>query len=156
MWHDNIHAAIQSLHPGADLIRDYAWTMGADGEPFMQKWDTEKLGSLDLAAIETEALRLANIIPVPQSITRRQCARQLFVDEMITGPEMVAMTSTGTPPAMINIMFDAMLEPDKWLAQADFAADTYERNNPLLISVMESTGASSEDIDNFFRKAAIL
>jgi hypothetical protein len=154
MWHDNIHQAIQSLHPGADLIRDYTWMMGADGEPFMQKWDTEKLGPLDLAAIEAEALRLASIVPVPQTITRRQCARELFIREMISGPEMVAMTATGTPPAMIETVFAAMPQANQWLARADFAADTYERSNPLLVGIMTDSGSTAADIDQFFIEAA--
>lgn len=154
MWHDKIHAAIQSLHPGADLIRDYMWSMGANGQPFMQKWDADKLGKLDLAAIEAEALRLASIVPVPATITRRQCARELFIREMISGPEMVAMTATGTPPAMIEAVFGAMPETAQWVARADFAADTYERTNPLLVGIMTASGATSADIDQFFREAS--
>ena len=154
MWHDNIHAAIKSLHPGADMIRDYMWVMSADGEPFMQKWDTEKLGPLDLAAIEAEALRLASIVPVPQTITRRQCARELYTLKMITGPEMVAMTATGTPPALIEKVFKALPEADQWIARADFAADTYERSNPLLVGIMKASGTSEAGIDHFFREAS--
>jgi hypothetical protein len=154
MWHDNIHAAIQSLHPGADLIRDYTWMMGANGEPFMQKWDAGKLGPLDLAAIEAEAVRLASIVPVPATISRRQCARELFIREMISGPEMVAMTATGTPPAMIETVFAAMPQADQWLARADFAADTYERSNPLLVGIMTASGSTAADIDQFFREAS--
>jgi hypothetical protein len=154
MWHDNIHAAIQSLHPGASLIHDYMWVMGADGEPYMQKWDTDKLGKLDLAAIEAEAVRLASVVPVPATITRRQCARELFIREMITGPEMVAMTATGTPPAMIETVFAAMTQADQWIARADFAADTYERLNPLLAGIMTASGSTAADIDQFFIEAA--
>jgi len=154
MWHDNIHQAIRSLHPGANPIRDYAWTMGTDGEPFMQRWDAGKLGPLDLAAIEAEALRLASIVPVPQTITRRQCARELFIREMITGPEMVAMTATATPPAMIETVFTAMPQVDQWVARADFAAATYERSNPLLVGIMTASGSTAADIDQFFIEAA--
>ena len=156
MWHDKIHAAIQSLHPGASLLHDYLWVIGADGEPFMQKWDAGKLGPLDLAAIEAEALRLASETPVPTSITRRQCARELFKREMITGPEMVAMTATGTPPPMIEQVFAAMPEVAQDEARADFAAGTYERDNPLLVFVLESSGRSSAEIDDFFNKAALI
>lgn len=92
-------------------------------------------------------------LPTP-AITRRQCARELFERSMITGPEMVAMTRTGTPPAMIETIFASMPEPDQWVARADFAADQYERSNPLLIGVMTSTGATPEQIDDFFIKAA--
>jgi hypothetical protein len=154
MWHDNIHAAIQSLHPGASLIHDYVWVMGADGEPYMQKWDTDKLGPLDLAAIEAEALRLASIVPVPATITRRQCARELFERERISGPEMVAMTATGTPPADIESMFALMPDNEQWIARSDFAADTYRRDNPLLVFIMTASGSTAADIDDFFIEAA--
>jgi hypothetical protein len=102
---------------------------------------------------EPEPAPLPPISTVPQSITRRQCARQLFESQMITGPEMVAMTATGTPPAMIEQIFSQMPEEAQWIARADFAADTYHRTNPLLVSVMQASGATSADIDNFFREA---
>jgi hypothetical protein len=153
MWHDNIHAAIQSLYPTALRVHDWLWVSYPDG-PRMDYWNADKLGPLDLAAIEAEALMLASIVPVPASITRRQCARELFIREMISGPEMVAMTATGTPPAMIEAVFAAMPEADQWIARADFAADTYERSNVLLNSLMTSTGATSADIDQFFREAS--
>jgi hypothetical protein len=93
--------------------------------------------------------------PVPQSITRRQCARELFSRQMISGLEMVNMTATGTPPAMIEAVFAAMPQADQWVARADFAADTYERSNALLNSLMASAGATPSDINGFFRSAAI-
>jgi hypothetical protein len=104
------------------------------------------------------------VLPVPQSITRRQCARELFKREMISGPEMVAMTATGTPPAMVEVIFAAIDDEDEQSeARADFAADTYQRSNPLLTGVMtdaitaQTPGATeamiNAAIDDFFRKA---
>ena len=91
--------------------------------------------------------------PVPQSITRRQCAIELRERQLITPLEALNMTRTGTPPAMIQSIFDDMVENDRILAETDFAADTYMRTNPLLIQIMTSTGATAEDIDDFFRSA---
>ena len=91
--------------------------------------------------------------PVPQSITRRQCAIELRGRTLITPLEALNMTKTATPPAMIQTIFDAMTENDKILAETDFAADTYLRTNPLLIQIMTSTGATEEEIDGFFRSA---
>lgn len=102
--------------------------------------------------------------PIPDSITRRQCARELFKREMVTGPEMVAMTATGTPPAMVEVIFAAIEdENEESEARADFAADTYQRSNPLLAGVMtdaikaQTPGATeaiiNAAIDDFFRKA---
>lgn len=92
--------------------------------------------------------------PAPANITRRQCARELFKREMISGPEMVAMTATGTPPAMIEEMFALMPDNEQWIARSDFAADTYMRDNPLLVFIMTASGSTSDDIDEFFRVAA--
>ena len=91
--------------------------------------------------------------PVPQSITRRQCAIELRERQLITPTEALNMTRTGTPPAMIQSIFDDMVENDRILAETDFAADTYLRTNPLLIEIMTSTGATEEDVNDFFRSA---
>lgn len=115
--------------------------------------DTVNIGDTYANGIFTPA---TPILPVPSSITRRQCARALFARQMISGPEMVAMAATGTPPAMILAAFSAFPEAERWVALTDFAAATYLRTNPLLVGIMTSTGASSADIDDFFRAAASL
>jgi hypothetical protein len=94
--------------------------------------------------------------PVPASITRRQCARQMLAMGLITGAEALAMTKTGDPPAMVAGAFALMTPEDAVLAEIDFAADTYLRSNPLLISLMTATGANSAAIDQFFRDASAL
>jgi len=96
------------------------------------------------------------VVPVPGSITRRQCARAMFTQGLITGAEALAMTQNGTPPAMVETMLVAMADDLEMLARIDFAADTYLRSNPLLIALMEGTGADSTDIDAFFITAAAL
>ena len=93
--------------------------------------------------------------PVPQQITRRQCAIELRERSLITPTEALDMTKYGDVPAMISQVFSTMTDADRIIAETDFAADTYERTNPLLIQVMTSTGASEEDIDDFFRDASI-
>lgn len=92
--------------------------------------------------------------PVPQSITRRQCAIELRERQLITPLEALNMTKTATPPAMIQSIFDSMQESDGIIAETDFAADTYMRNNQLLIQIMTATGATSDQIDDFFIQAA--
>jgi hypothetical protein len=109
-----------------------------------------------LAAGGQIAAYVAPPAPVPASITRRQCARELFNRQMITGDEMVAMTATGTPPASIEDMFALMPDNEQWIARSDFAADTYLRDNPLLVFIMTASGSTSADIDGFFREAATL
>ena len=91
---------------------------------------------------------LANV-----AITRRQCAIELRERQLITPTEALNMTRTGIPPAMIQSIFDTMTDTDRILAETDFAADNYIRTNELLNQIMTSTGATEEEIDDFFRSA---
>lgn len=92
--------------------------------------------------------------PVPQSITRRQCAIELRERTMITAQEALNMTKYGDVPTMISQLFAQMADEDRIKAETDFAADTYMRTNPLLISIMTQSGSTEEDIDQFFRDAS--
>lgn len=98
---------------------------------------------------------VAPLPSVPQSITRRQCAIELRERQLITPLEALNMTKTATPPAMIQAIFDSMQESDGIIAETDFAADTYLRTNPLLIQIMTASGATKEEIDDFFRQAVM-
>ena len=92
--------------------------------------------------------------PVPQSITRRQCAIELRERTLITPQEALAMTKYGDVPLMISNYFQSMSNTDIIKAETDFAADTYLRSNPLLIQIMTTSGANTQQIDDFFRSAA--
>jgi hypothetical protein len=140
---------------------DGSFVIERDGNPYHVTLDDPLFTEVDAEAegmdLEPDPLIIAPSFPKPTvTITRRQCARELFKREMITGTEMVAMTATGTPPPMIEQLFAAMPEADQDEARADFAAGTYERTNPLLLFVLESSGRSSAEIDDFFNKAALL
>lgn len=95
---------------------------------------------------------------VPQSITRRQCALQLLAMGAITAQEALDMTKTATVPAAIAQILDAqvangaMTAEQRILAEIDFAAMNYYRNNSLL-SLM---GLTEQEIDGFFIAAAQL
>lgn len=94
-------------------------------------------------------------LPIPK-ITRRQCSKQLFTMGMISSAEAIAMASWAEAPQMIESIFASMPEPDQTNARIDFASELYERQNPLLNSVMTAAGSTSTDIDNFFIAAASL
>lgn len=99
----------------------------------------------------------AAIPPVPDQITRRQCALQLLAMGQITDVEALAMTRDGTPPAAIQAYISALPSPsDRTLALIDFAAMNYERSNPLLGAILSANGATSEEGDQFFIAAAAL
>ena len=119
----------------------------------------------DVAALYQTMLEDPSTIPwdgkpqpvaVPFSITRRQCAMQLFKQQIISGGDAISMTQTGVPPAAIQAYFDTLPEPDRTIAIMDFAAVDYYRNNPLINSIMTINNMSSEDVDNFFIAASEL
>ena len=91
----------------------------------------------------------------PESITRRQCAMQMFITEMITGAEAIAMTQSGIPPASVQVYIDTLPEPDRTMAIMDFAATNYFRNNPLIDALMLANGMTNEEVDQFFIEAFV-
>lgn len=92
---------------------------------------------------------------VPAVITRRQCALEMMARGLITPQEALAMTKTGEAPSMVSSMFFQLpTEADRVSAEIDFAADSYLRDNPLLVGLMTAVGASESDIDAFFVSSA--
>lgn len=117
------------------------------GEQTIRPWTQEE--------IDTALLQRRKML-VPESITRRQCAMMMFSTQMITGPEAVAMTQSGIPPAAVQAYLDTMPEPDRTMAIMDFAASSYYRENPLLLALMIANNMTEEDVDNFFIAAGKL
>lgn len=91
---------------------------------------------------------------VPESITRRQCAMQMFAGGMITDAEGIAMTQSGVPPAAVQAYLDTLPEPQRTMATMDFAATNYFRNNPLLAALMTLNNMTENDVDQFFIAAS--
>jgi hypothetical protein len=119
-----------------------------------------RTGEVIYSAEELEAIALREaqraLPKIPKAITRRQCALQLRAMGMITIAEAKMMTKDGTPPAAIQGYFDTMAEADRDMAEIDFAAINYFRNNPLITALMTANGLTKSDIDNFFIAAAQL
>lgn len=93
---------------------------------------------------------------IPASITRRQCALQLLADGLVTKAEAVAMAATATPPAYVYTLFAGLSAMDRTRALIDFAANTYDRANPLIVGMMTAVGKTPADADAFFIAAAKL
>jgi hypothetical protein len=89
---------------------------------------------------------------VPYLITRRQCALQLRVMNIITLAEAKAMTKTAEVPAAVAQVFAGMTQEQQDLAEIDFAAVNYYRDNPLLAMM----GLTEAELDQFFVAAAQL
>lgn len=94
--------------------------------------------------------------PVPESITRRQCALQLLALQIISPAEALAMAKYGDMPAAILAVLDqamasgSMTQEQRTLAEIDFAATNYYRSNQLLGMM----GMESDQLDGFFIGAA--
>lgn len=93
---------------------------------------------------------------VPKSITRRQCALQLKALQMISAQEAIDMTRSGVPPAAVAAYFATLSDDDRVLAEIDFAAMNYFRDNPLIETLMTANGMTTEQTDQFFIAAAQL
>lgn len=91
---------------------------------------------------------------VPNTISRRQCAAELFAEGLITGTEAIAMTATATPPTVVETVLVAIPEPGQTFARLEFAAANYDRTNALVGAVMTALGKDAEARDAFFRAAA--
>lgn len=96
----------------------------------------------------------AGIAPPPNTISRRQCAAELFAEGTISAEEAIAMTATATPPAAVEAVLATIPEPDQTFARLEFAAANYDRTNALVGAVMTALGKSDEDRDAFFRASA--
>jgi hypothetical protein len=96
--------------------------------------------------------------PSPDSITRRQCALQLLATQTITAQEALAMTKSAEVPAAVAAILDQavadqlMTPEQRILAEIDFAAANYFRDNPLLGMM----GLTPEQLDQFFIAASQL
>jgi hypothetical protein len=128
---------------------------GPPPEGWAMEGFTVEQGNAEIGMVRLNGAWQHRPVPVPASITRRQCAREMFERNLASGPEMVAMARTGTPPStVVGLLSGIEPEADRFRAEVDFAADLYERSNPLLIALMTATGATSAQIDDFFRSAA--
>jgi hypothetical protein len=95
--------------------------------------------------------------PVPAVITRRQMLLQLVIQGIITGDEGVAAATTGAVPASVEAVFAAMPSDAQVAARITWASmSVAERDNPLVATLATANSMSDEDIDDFFRAAALL
>jgi hypothetical protein len=134
------------------ITNDFLHGQGAEAVwvPFQNlfHYSTEELAEFGITKTVTA--------DVPAAITRRQCARAMLGRALISGPEALAMTKSGDPPAMVQTLIDSLPSEQQTVALIDFAADTYLRSNVLLVALMTATGANSADIDAFFIEAGAL
>lgn len=92
---------------------------------------------------EIDALKAAAIAPVvPQVVTKKQARLALQHAGLLS---------------QVQPLINALAEPAKTLTQIEWDdSDTYERNNPYLISLGTALGLTSYQIDTLFITASSL
>lgn len=89
-------------------------------------------------------------------LTRRQAALGMMSANIISAPEALLMVQTAAPPAAVKATLDLLAEPDKTKAYIDFASDTYQRTNPLLVGVANAAEITPEALDALWAQWALL
>lgn len=96
--------------------------------------------------------------PVPHSISDRQFAHVLAMQNLITEEEALAWVKTGDIPSALQSLIDDI--PDsviKFSAQMLLAGATvFERDHPMTAQLAAGLGMSSEQVDDLWRAAAAL
>jgi hypothetical protein len=93
---------------------------------------------------------------VPESVTRRQFAKQARIAGLITAEESVAMIATATMPAMITALVSQLPEAAQTDAREDFAAAVYLRSDPTMQVFLQLAGFTTAQADAFFIAAKAL
>lgn len=91
-------------------------------------------------------------LATPEAITPRQLLIGLMRSGLISEQEAVDAAKTGSVPAGIQKIFDALpTADDRTEAAITWAKmSVVERNNPLVASLAAANGMSEADVDNFF------
>lgn len=94
--------------------------------------------------------------PVPHSISDRQFAHVLAMQNLITEEEALAWVKTGDIPAALQALVDEIPDPTiKFSAQMLLAGATvFERNHPMTEQLASGLGMSSAQVDDLWRAAA--
>jgi len=97
-------------------------------------------------------------LPVPEVISRRQFYQGLAVTGKISQADALAAIKTSTVPPALQVMLDAMTDPDEQFA-ADMllsGAGNFNRSHPLVMVIAVAEGMSEQDVDDFWRLCAAL
>lgn len=117
-------------------------------------------GLFDLSQEQIAALEASRNVatPVPASISDRQFAHQLKKAGVITHAEALAFVQTGTIPAALSAIVEAIKDQD---AREDAellisGAVEFRRDHPLTGAIAAAHGWSDQETDDFFRAAGQL
>lgn len=92
----------------------------------------------------------------PEEISDRQFAHQLAIAGVITQAEALDFVKTGTIPAALQAIVDAIADDDARFDAEMFisGATIFKRNHPLTIAIGSAYGWTSEQMDTFWFAAS--
>lgn len=132
-----VHFAIAETHPDAFASHSYMFCLDEDGTPYMGTWDEDRLGPLDLAAIEARCEQIALKGVVPTKVTRAQA--------------LMALHKAGLLPQVKDAVAAHPLEEVRiWFANSL----NWERNNPYVLAIGMELELTDDQIDDLFIAAS--
>lgn len=111
---------------------------------------------------EEEAQFLASLpphpsSPVPASISDRQFAQQLAIEQVINEDEALAWAARGKLPAALDAAIGELPEGQRFNARMLLsAAVSYERQHPLVEQLGAVMGYAQAELDDLWRAAVLL
>lgn len=118
--------------------------------------DTPEAWAAMLEAVTPEPYQ-APAAPVPQEISRRQFAQILAIKGHISEAEALALISVGAIPAALEPALAAMAPADQFAAKMLLVgATTLVRSHPMVATIGQGLGWTSEQIDDIWRSGAAL
>ena len=92
--------------------------------------------------------------PVPAVVSDRQFFHALAISSLITEAEALAAVRTGDIPTALQVVIDALPEPERFPATMLVSgAIEFRRDHPLVEAVRLARGMTDEAVDDLFRLA---
>ncbi|MBC9876335.1 hypothetical protein G8O24_03110 [Bradyrhizobium sp. INPA01-394B] len=110
-----------------------------------------------IAAGNTPGPYIVPAAAVPPAISDRQFFQQLALQGIVSQDDALAAVRTGVIPAALQQLINGLPADEQFGATMIVAgATTFERWHPLTIAIATAYGWSSDQLDTFFRAAAVL
>jgi hypothetical protein len=94
---------------------------------------------------------------VPSEISDRQFFQQLAIDDVISETEAEDAVATGTIPAAMLALIEALPQELRFGARMMLkGATVFERHHPLTVTIGTLYGWTDQEIDDLFQAAAAL
>lgn len=140
--------AIAALRPNAQ------WSLRGPTLADLEWHDTEQSAPTQA---EVDAQLAKSTVPVPQTISDRQFFQQLAVAGIVSQADALAAVKTGTIPAPLQAIVNAMPTDQQFAAEMIISGATiFQRSHPMTIAIGTAYGWTPDQTDAFFIAAALL